>query len=81
MEKEQIIKEYISEILKTIDIKSKKINILTANHGSSKGGYIDVEVFWDELNHDWTTKEVAYRNYVIFKIKPIINKVLNDIKI
>ena len=76
---ENKIEEYISDIIKNAEIKSKISHLATANHGSSNGEYIDVELFWDELNYEWTTKNVAYQNYIINKLKPIINEVTKSI--
>ena len=75
---ENIIYEYLSDILKNAEIKSKIQHLPTANHGSSNGEYVDIELFWDELNHEWEIKDIAYQNYVISKLKPIINDVVKN---
>jgi len=75
---QNIIREYLLDILKKSEIKSKIINLPTPNHGSSNGENVDVELFWDELNHEWETKDIAYQNYIISKLKPIINEVIKN---
>lgn len=73
---EDIIHEYISDILKNAEVKSRIEHLPTANHGSSTGEYVDVELFWDTLNYNWTIKSIAYENYVISKLKPIIYDII-----
>lgn len=76
MENEQIIKEYIKDILN--EPLKTKIEENVDYHNNTKKD--DVVLYWDEFNNEWTIKRFAQQGKVFNRLKSIINDIIIDKK-
>ena len=66
----------IGELTEDVVFKVKNASLYGIAHGSSDGGVVEVEQYWNTYTCSWTTKEAVIESHIMNKLKPYIKEAI-----